>query len=52
MLEVLEACDDLENCAGAGAWSPRPAERPRTKFEARGEKLGHGVRDLLYRRAA
>ena len=50
MLEVLDACPLLENCAGAGAYSPRPAERPRTKFETRGERLGHGVRDLLYRR--
>lgn len=50
MLEVLEASARFENCAGAGAFSPRPPERPRTKFEARGERLGHGVWDLLYRR--
>ncbi|BBM05344.1 hypothetical protein HAALTHF_11790n [Vreelandella aquamarina] len=31
---------------------PRPAFRPLTKFEARGEKLGHGVWDLIYRREA
>ncbi|MFP5383403.1 MAG: tRNA (guanosine(46)-N7)-methyltransferase TrmB, partial [Gammaproteobacteria bacterium] len=28
----------------------RPAWRPQTRFEARGERLGHGVRDLLFRR--
>jgi len=50
MLEVLEAATALTNCAGDGGFSPRPPERPRTKFEARGERLGHGVWDLLYRR--
>jgi len=50
MLEVLEAAPALCNCATGGGFSPRPPERPRTKFEARGERLGHGVRDLLYRR--
>jgi len=50
MLEVLEATPALVNCAVDGGYSPRPAERPRTKFEARGERLGHGVWDLLYRR--
>ena len=52
MLEVLEASPVLRNCAADGGFSPRPPERPRTKFEARGERLGHGVWDLLYRRPA
>jgi tRNA G46 methylase TrmB len=25
-------------------------ERPTTKFEARGQKLGHPIRDLFFRR--
>jgi tRNA (guanine-N7-)-methyltransferase len=50
MLEVLEGCKALRNCAADGGYSPRPLGRPGTKFEARGERLGHGVRDLLYRR--
>lgn len=50
MLEVLSATPGLENTAGAGDYSPRPESRPLTKFEARGERLGHGVRDLLFRR--
>jgi tRNA (guanine-N7-)-methyltransferase len=29
----------------------RPAYRPATHFEARGQRKGHPVRDLLYRRA-
>ncbi|MDA8030534.1 MAG: tRNA (guanosine(46)-N7)-methyltransferase TrmB, partial [Alphaproteobacteria bacterium] len=36
-----------ENPAGAGNFSPRPPQRPLTKFERRGEKLGHGVWDLV-----
>jgi tRNA (guanine-N7-)-methyltransferase len=51
MLEVLDASDGLENMAGSGNWSPRPPHRPETKFERRGERLGHGVWDLLYRRS-
>ncbi|HEX4918497.1 MAG TPA: tRNA (guanosine(46)-N7)-methyltransferase TrmB [Limnobacter sp.] len=48
MLEVLEAAPDWINMAGSG-FSPRPDDRPLTKFENRGLKLGHGVWDLLYR---
>ena len=51
MREVLHACDGLENCNSEGGYSPKPPERPLTKFEARGRRLGHGVWDLLYRRA-
>jgi tRNA (guanine-N7-)-methyltransferase len=50
MREVLEACPLLVNCAGPGAYAPRPAYRPLTKFERRGMALGHAVFDLLYRR--
>lgn len=52
MLEVLSGCPALVNCAADGGFVARPAERPQTKFERRGERLGHGVRDLLYRRVA
>lgn len=50
MLEVLGAEPLLENTAVD--YSPRPAYRPQTKFEARGLRLGHGVRDLVFRRRA
>lgn len=50
MLEVMEAVDGFENVAGEGNYSPRPDYRPVTKFEQRGERLGHGVWDLLYRK--
>lgn len=50
MLEVLSAEPDLENRAQDGAYSPRPEQRPLTKFEQRGQRLGHGVWDLLFER--
>jgi tRNA (guanine-N7-)-methyltransferase len=34
----------------AADFCPRPAHRPQTKFETRGLKLGHGVRDVVFRR--
>ena len=49
MLEVLSAQSLLVNTADG--YAPRPAWRPLTKFETRGLKLGHGVWDLVFRRA-
>ncbi len=51
MLEVMSGAGDLfENTAGSGAFAPRPEDRPLTKFELRGQRLGHAVRDLVFRR--
>ena len=51
MLAVIEGEPALfENSAGAGRFAERPAGRPLTKFERRGERLGHRVVDLVYRR--
>lgn len=51
MLEILEtASDRFANTAGQGQFAPRPACRPLTRFEQRGERLGHQVRDLQFRR--
>jgi tRNA (guanine-N7-)-methyltransferase len=36
----------------AEGFAPRPAWRPRTKFETRGLKLGHAVCDILFTRIA
>lgn len=47
ILAVLSAAEGFRNQAGAG-YSPRPGQRPKTKFEMRGERLGHGVWDLLF----
>jgi len=48
MLETLEAELRLRNLAGPGCFSARPDHRPLTKFERRGEGLGHRVRDLIF----
>jgi tRNA (guanine-N7-)-methyltransferase len=50
MLRVLSDHPGFDNLAGAGKFSPRPEERPLTKFEQRGQRLGHGVWDLLFER--
>jgi tRNA (guanine-N7-)-methyltransferase len=52
MLEVLNACPALANAAPSGAFSECPAYRPETKFERRGQRLGHGVWDLVFARSA
>ena len=48
-LQVLQADPLLENTASDGGYIPRPPQRPLTKFEARGHRLGHGVWDLMFR---
>jgi len=48
MIEVMEEQAQYENAAGKGLYHPRPEWRPLTKFEQRGERLGHGVWDLIY----
>jgi tRNA (guanine-N7-)-methyltransferase len=48
ILEVLTAEPLLVNTAAD--FAPRPPYRPLTKFEQRGLRLGHGVRDLIFRR--
>lgn len=48
MLEVLGGEALLQNTAAA--FAPRPHYRPRTKFEQRGERLGHGSWDVIFRR--
>ncbi|HUA26672.1 MAG TPA: tRNA (guanosine(46)-N7)-methyltransferase TrmB [Steroidobacteraceae bacterium] len=50
MLATLSAEDRLRNVAAAGGFIPRPAERSPTRFERRGERLGHQVWDLEFRR--
>lgn len=55
MLEVLRAQPNLQNLHPEG-FSPVAAnplcERPRTKFQARGERLGYGIWDLIFTRRA
>jgi tRNA (guanine-N7-)-methyltransferase len=50
MLAVLSAAEGFENVAGEGNYCPRPDGRTLTKFERRGQRLGHGVWDLIFLR--
>jgi tRNA (guanine-N7-)-methyltransferase len=50
MLAVLECEAGLVNLAGKGNFHSRPEWRPQTKYEKRGERLGHKVNDLLFAR--
>jgi len=50
MWDVLDATPGLRNRAGPRGHVPRPPWRPQTHFETRGQRLGHGVWDLLYDR--
>ena len=50
MMAVLSAETRLSNVHGDGEYAPRPDYRPLTKFEQRGERLGHGVWDLIFSR--
>ena len=48
MLETMSQASGFKNCARDGQYIPRPEHRPITKFERRGERLGHGVWDILF----
>jgi len=48
MLEVMQHAQGFSNTSPSNDYCPRPDYRPVTKFEVRGEKLGHGVWDLLF----
>lgn len=49
MLEVMKAASGYENVSVDNTFIPRPDERPLTKFEQRGHRLGHGVWDLQFK---
>jgi tRNA (guanine-N7-)-methyltransferase len=48
MLEVLVGETRLDNMFVT--YAPRPESRPLTRFEQRGMRLGHEVRDLLFKK--
>jgi tRNA (guanine-N7-)-methyltransferase len=50
MLEILNSAPDLNNLSPDKIWMNKPDWRPETKFERRGERLGHEVHDLLFQR--
>lgn len=50
MMEVMSTAEGFTNQQEEYCFSPCPDYRPLTKFEKRGERLGHGVWDLLFSR--
>lgn len=50
MLAVLGAEEAFVNLCGYGKFCTDPGDRPVTKFERRGQRLGHGVWDLRFER--
>ncbi len=50
MLEVMTGVAAYSNLSADGQYVPRPESRPVTKFEMRGQRLGHGVWDLMFER--
>jgi tRNA (guanine-N7-)-methyltransferase len=50
MLSTLAAEPRLSNLSPGGGFAPRPPARPATRFERRGEQLGHRVWDLAFSR--
>lgn len=48
MIEVLNQTQGLKNLASDNRFIPRPEDRPLTKFEQRGLKLGHGIWDIQF----
>ena len=48
MMRVMTDAEGFSNTAGKDQYLPRPDYRPLTKFEKRGQRLGHGVWDLIF----
>jgi tRNA (guanine-N7-)-methyltransferase len=50
MLAIAGACAALRNESATGDYVARPDSRPLTRFERRGQRLGHGNWDLAFRK--
>lgn len=50
MLAVMRQESGWQNTSPTNDYVPRPEDRPITKFEKRGERLGHGVWDLMFKK--
>ena len=46
--DVMQKAEGFKNVAGDKLYIERPDSRPVTKYEKRGERLGHGVWDMLF----
>ena len=52
ILDSLNATPELRNIVNGDGFAPRPAQRLPTRFEQRGQRLGHTVWDLAFARRA
>jgi tRNA (guanine-N7-)-methyltransferase len=50
MLEIMQSATGFNNLSPTDNYVERPTQRPLTKFEQRGQRLGHGVWDLMFKR--
>lgn len=50
MMAVFSDLDEFENIAGKGNYYTEETERGSTRFQRRGERLGHGVWDLQFKK--
>ncbi len=50
MLQVFSENPDYENLAAEGLYFASPYKRQETRFERRGIRLGHKIRDIVFRR--
>ena len=50
MLDDMNTAEGYENLSETNDYVPRPDSRPLTKFENRGQNLGHGVWDIQFKR--
>ena len=50
MLEDMQSAQGYKNLSETNDYVPKPESRPLTKFENRGQRLGHGVWDLQFQR--
>ena len=48
IMETLESHQHFKNTLGDHIYSSRPKHRPLTKFENRGQKLGHGIWEIIF----
>jgi tRNA (guanine-N7-)-methyltransferase len=48
MLKIMENAPQWRNTAEKNQFTPRPSTRPMTKFEKRGQQLGHSIWDLVF----
>lgn len=50
MMAVMTDANGFSNIEGSQQFHQNTSMRPKTKFEKRGERLGHGVWDLIFKR--